>query len=308
MMTNHLRWIAGLGVLLAAAGVARPQEGQPIAVYVNEERLRTDGLLLAGVGRTVLPMRVLFESLGAQVEWDPAERTVYAWKADRTGVRLALGEASAQTLRMSRDPRPGDWGQVTGTYRLDAPPMLLERRVYVPLRFASEALNADVRFVSFRPAVFIRTEAVAGSREEKPPVPRPREPGPEEIASALELSLKLDAQRFDRDQDAIPIEFVVRNTSDRPVVIPFRSGQEIDIEVVQEGKVVWNWAHGRMFTQALTRLTLQPGETETFSVRWSLKANNGRTVPPGRYLVRGILTAAFERPQIAVERRITIAD
>ncbi len=151
-MSKRIYWIAGLGIAATAAGGAHSQTKQPIPDFNNRDRIDTEPLNNKSVGRTVVPMRDLFESLGAQVEWDPSQRAVYAWRRDGVGVRLALNERSAHTMTMTQNPGPGNWGRVTATQRLDAPAMLVNRRIFVPLRFASEALQADVRFASSPPS------------------------------------------------------------------------------------------------------------------------------------------------------------
>ncbi|MFN3648130.1 MAG: BsuPI-related putative proteinase inhibitor [Armatimonadota bacterium] len=353
-------WIAGVGIALAAGGAAQAQgSASLVPVMVNGGRLDRPGLLLRDVNRTVVPMRALFEALGANVRWDASQRAVYAWTPDGNGIRLGVGERSAQTLLMDTDPGPGAWGRVTGQYRLDAPAMLREGTVYVPLRFASEALKADVRFAAHEPAVYVRSQLVAGYREgdlidgELPARPderldrrearrerredrrstelelersrqrelelereleaeRNREVVPpvdlqaREIAENLELKLELPARRLDLDQKSVPIRLVVRNTGRQPLTVPFRSGQRFNIEVLQEGKLVWSWAHDRAFTQALTEMTLEPGQAQVFPVRWSLADNRGEVVQPGRYTVRGILTTSFREPQLVVEERINV--
>lgn len=345
-MLGRNRWIAGLGMALAAAGAAAAQTSRAVPVYVNQDRLDSDALLLKRVNRTVLPMRVLFEALGARVEWDPAQRAVYAWRPDGAGVRLALEETSAQTLRMDRNPAPGHWGRVTGSHSLDAPPMLLAGRVYVPLRFASEALRADVRFASSEPAVHIQTQAVAGERQEvarerpripeppverkppaerEPPVERepPRIPEPPierrppveperprepapRRAAALDLWLELEDRQIDVDARAVPIRLVVRNTSDVTAEIPFRSGQRFDVELLEGDQLLWNWARHRSYAPVGGSLTLRPGEQRSFLAGWRLDTNNGRRIRPGRYLLRGILTSDFAGRPMVAEQRITI--
>jgi hypothetical protein len=296
-------WAAlAVGLMFASVGEVRAQV-RTVPVFVNGGRLDSNALLLVNVGRSVLPMRTLFESLGARVEWDPSQRAVYAWNPDGRGVRLEVGETAAQQLQMNASPGPGSWGRVVGTRTLDAPAMLVDGRVYVPLRFASEALNADVRYASAEPAVYIRTEAVAGSREE--PVDPPGRDRPREIARALDVTLSVERPR-NENVDGTRFVMTVRNTSNAAVTVPFRSGQKFDFEVLQEGRLIWNWAHDRAFTQALTSTTIEPGESVTYNTRWNFRDNNGRLVQPGRYMVRGILTTAFQRPQIMTEQRFDV--
>jgi hypothetical protein len=82
-------------------------------------------------GRVMVPLRGIFESLGADVLFDNATRTIKATKGDRV-VQLALGSREAMIN-----------GQMS---YLDVPANTLGGRTLVPLRFVSEALGADVRW------------------------------------------------------------------------------------------------------------------------------------------------------------------
>ena len=78
----------------------------------------------------LVPMRPIFEALGARLDWFPRERKVVAHKEGQT-IRLTVGEGVAYA------PRP---------IRLLARPVMRGDRVFVPLRFVSEALGADVHW------------------------------------------------------------------------------------------------------------------------------------------------------------------
>jgi hypothetical protein len=267
-------------------------------------------------------MRSLFESLGAQVEWVASERAVYAWMSDGAGVRIALNDRFAQTMDMPSSPGPGNWGTVTRKFEIDAPAMMNEGHVYVPLRFAAESLKADVRYSAYEPAVHIRTQAVAGTREEEPvqkPVvqkpprdrypdrdDRPRRPGRERGIVGLDVELTLNGDRFDRRDEQMTIDMAVSNPTGRTIVVPFRSGQQFDVEVLRGKEVIWNWGHTRTFTQALSELTMRPGDKQTYAARWNFETNEGRRVPPGRYTVRGVLMSAEGERQPVAEEMITV--
>jgi hypothetical protein len=325
-MSSRAGWVLIGGLVLTVGGGASAQQGvTPVPVFVNGGRLGSDAYLLKTVGRSVLPMRTLFESLGAHVEWDGNQRAVYAWRRGAQGIRLGLGERSAQQLRMSRHPTPGDWGEVVGSQKLDAPAMMIDGRVFVPLRFASEALSADVRYAASEPAVYIKTgdRADRGDDTEPPrrpdpddnprPPRRPRpdrdgdggRPRPGGIAQALDLVLRVPERPVDRDQP-VRFDLVVTNKSRRPVTIPFNTGQRFDFEVEQEGKLIWNWANQRLFTQMVSSVTLNPGESKEFTARWDFRSNRDVLVQPGRYLVRATLTAAGDRRQITAEEHFDV--
>jgi len=240
----HSRTIMAIGVTsaLATAAAAQGLTGpmQPVPVYVNGEQIGSEALLLKNVNRTVLPMRVLFESLGARVEWDPSQRAVYAWKPDGNGVRLAMGEHTAHTMVMNPNPGAGSWGRVTGSHRLQAPPMMVGGRIFVPLRFASEALAADVRYAAFKPAVYIETQAVAGYRAEDPPVVDERDFEPPVRRPRQRVDDFEPPVRIPRDEFEPPVRRP-RVVEDEPIVRPriepeltareIASGLELRVEV-----------------------------------------------------------------------------
>lgn len=126
----------------------------PVPIVANGVRLGTDALMLRDAGRTVLPMRALFVSLGAQVVWNEQERAVYAWKTDGTGVRFGVGEAEAQSLLM---PGPNERATVTERRKLDAPPTLVDGRLYIPIRAAGEMLGTEVLWDGAARTVYLGT-------------------------------------------------------------------------------------------------------------------------------------------------------
>lgn len=84
-------------------------------------------------GRVLVPLRVIFEKLGAEVEWDQSSRTVLATKGVRT-ITLTIGSDIAWV----------DGRMVI----LDVPACIVQSRTLVPLRFISESLDAIVKWDS----------------------------------------------------------------------------------------------------------------------------------------------------------------
>lgn len=112
-------------ILAAASTPARAQ--QEIQVFVNGFRLDVPTVNVGG--RTLVPLRAIFEALGAEVEWDGATRTASAtW--DGGSLSLPVG-ASQATVN----------GQ---TVQLDVPAQLIDGRTMVPLRFVGGAMGALV--------------------------------------------------------------------------------------------------------------------------------------------------------------------
>ncbi len=79
--------------------------------------------------RTMVPLRAIFEALGASVEWDGDTKTVTSVKGDTT-VKLTVGEKKLT---------------VNGTAKeLDVPGQIVENRTLVPVRAISEAFGCEV--------------------------------------------------------------------------------------------------------------------------------------------------------------------
>jgi hypothetical protein len=82
-------------------------------------------------GRMLVPLRGVFEHLGASVQWYAPTRTVTI----RDGTRVIVLQVDY----------PAGW--VDGRQEdLEVPARLVAGRVYVPLRFAAEALGAQVNY------------------------------------------------------------------------------------------------------------------------------------------------------------------
>lgn len=91
-----------------------------------------------------------------------------------------------------------------------------------------------------------------------PPAP------PQAAESGLVSSLRVEAG------DTAVLTLQVTNPTAAPVAFSFSSGQTHDFTVrTAAGAEVWRWSADRGFAQALQTRTLGPGETWTFTERWT---------------------------------------
>ncbi|MDQ3813838.1 MAG: copper amine oxidase N-terminal domain-containing protein, partial [Armatimonadota bacterium] len=89
-----LQMVAFVIVLLATA-LLRPVAAQPIYVQVNGEAVIFRGAQPAKMGgRVLVPMRGIFEALGASVQWDPGTQSITAQRGATT-VEMGIGRRSA---------------------------------------------------------------------------------------------------------------------------------------------------------------------------------------------------------------------
>lgn len=108
--------------VFAAAAWAAPQ------VILDGTQLSFDVPPIIDQGRTLVPLRGIFEALGADLNWDQNTQTVTATKAG-TEIRLVIGGQAYKN------------GQ---PIKLDVPAQITNGRTLIPLRFVSEALGASV--------------------------------------------------------------------------------------------------------------------------------------------------------------------
>lgn len=100
-----------------------------ITVTLNGEKILFDVLPISEGGRTLVPLRAIFEALDAEVAWDGENQIVRATKGTKY-VEIKLGSLQMKV------------GAETKT--LDVPAMAIDGRVMVPVRAISEALDCKV--------------------------------------------------------------------------------------------------------------------------------------------------------------------
>jgi len=146
------------GAPSAPADFGTPPSGEvPILfndhhVYAKPDTLRANRVLAALVrGTTVLiPLRSMFEQMGATVSYNRATRTADVQKPG-SDVKVTVGRPE---VIINGESRP-----------LDVPPMIYQGSVVVPVRVISEGMGAYVQWVPDRRVVVVRYVAA--------PVPTP---------------------------------------------------------------------------------------------------------------------------------------
>jgi hypothetical protein len=100
--------------------------------------------------------------------------------------------------------------------------------------------------------------------------------------------------------EPVPVELVVRNTSDRPVWLETGdSTYAFDFIVAgPDGKEIWRRLHsmqGDPIPASLRRQAIAPGESVRFQGTWNQRSNSGSEVNPGTYWVQGTLDTLEDR-------------
>ena len=133
-MKNNIITKTGISILALSAGlgvVAQAQSGPAPQITVNGQVLRTESGAFMQNGRVLVPMRDIFESLGAQVNYNNLSREIAAQRGT-TIVRMTLGSSQASVNNVP--------------VMLQSAAQAFGGRTYVPLRFVSEAMGATVNY------------------------------------------------------------------------------------------------------------------------------------------------------------------
>ena len=148
--------------MLAASGTGTALAAKSdIAVIINGTPVAFDVAPQIMADRTMVPLRAVFEALGAAVDWDGVTQTVTGRREDTT-IRLTIGQP---TMTVNET-----------TVALDAPAVIVNDRTLVPLRAISEgfdfavAWDAATQTVTITPAAAPETPAAKPEQkpEEKP--------------------------------------------------------------------------------------------------------------------------------------------
>ena len=114
------------------------------------------------------------------------------------------------------------------------------------------------------------------------------EPPDEAILRAIDYSLEVVSQA--PYGETVQMKLTLRNVSDDPITFHLGGRPPHDFEVsTPDGEQVWHWKCGKITLQPLDGKNLEPGEELEFIGEWEQVDNRGEPVPPGTYLVRGIL-------------------
>lgn len=151
-----------LAVMLLASVVCTPAcAAQDVTVFVNGEQVVFDVPPTIINSRTMVPLRAIFEKLGAVVIWDEETRTVTAGR-DETTINVTI---DSSVMFVNSVP-----------VALDSPAVIIDNRTLVPVRAISEAFGCTVEWMEESREVLILDEKTM-----------PIDPEIIEVSNALEL-------------------------------------------------------------------------------------------------------------------------
>lgn len=124
----------------------------PITVTVDGQTINFDVQPRLIGGRTMVPLRAIFEALGATVEWNETSQTVTAYNE----AYIVKCTIDSNTMYINSKAKT-----------MDVAPMMIDSRTFVPARFVAEAFNCNVNWDDNAFVVAITTNPIDYSKVEQ---------------------------------------------------------------------------------------------------------------------------------------------
>ncbi|MGN0181287.1 MAG: copper amine oxidase N-terminal domain-containing protein [Candidatus Ornithomonoglobus sp.] len=175
-MKKYTKILAVLAASAAVAGsLSSATAADDIKVLLDGNDLSFDVPPQIIDERTMVPLRAIFEAMGAAVDWDGDTQTVTAVRESVT-VKMTVG---SREIYVCGEP-------VT----LDVPPQIVDDRTLVPARAVAEAFGAAVEWDGDARTVIITSAAEEASASEQ--TPAPTEAPTETEAAAQETNIPIE--------------------------------------------------------------------------------------------------------------------
>lgn len=114
-------------MFVGSFAIVAPSEAKTIDVKIDGQILEMDQPPVVQQGRTLVPLRAIFEGLGAEVTWYQSSGSIFCYR-DGATIDLTVNDRI---------------GYINGErVTLDVPPIAVNGRTMVPVRVVSEALGA----------------------------------------------------------------------------------------------------------------------------------------------------------------------
>ena len=151
-----------MGIFLIILMLSSTAFAEPIKVMVENNLLELSVSPVLENGRTLVPLRAIFEAIGAEVGWESSTQTITGSQADNI-IILQLNNKIA-TINGKE-------------VELDVAAKAIDGRTLVPVRFIAESLGAEVGWDQESKTVLINSTIIKEdkAKETKPPVNKAKE-------------------------------------------------------------------------------------------------------------------------------------
>lgn len=205
--------ISFLLIFVVVLGVFNTVCAEEVTIFLNSAELKSDVAPVFINDRILVPVRVIFEALGAEVSWDAENLTA---SGKRTGIEVKMPIDSKTYTRNGKE------------IELDVPATLIDGRTMVPVRAVAESFNCTVDWVEEFNAVSIVTDDLyVGAIPDFPPFCYKDENGEikgKDIELIVEIADRLNLSPCFKEYEFVP----AFNAIDNDTIYAAVSGIAID--------------------------------------------------------------------------------
>ena len=127
------KMIAGILAALCVASAGAANAADTVTIRVDGEELALEEPAFLENDRTLVPLRGVFEAVGAQVMWDQDSKTVVVTQNQEDALTVIVVQIDSKNAFVGEEQKV-----------LDVPATLVNDTTYVPLRFILEELGNSV--------------------------------------------------------------------------------------------------------------------------------------------------------------------
>lgn len=193
-----------LAMLLSLSAVTTVMASGNIKVILDGKEIKFDVPPQIIKNRTMVPLRAIFEALGASVDWDEHTRTVVSVKGD---IRVSL------TVKYTRIDINGE------NINLDCAPLIVDGRTLVPVRAVSEAFKTKVDWIESERTVLITTKDYEST---KPKENNTNNNQSSDVSVYEDSKVKINYLRVEKskyDDEEVKVYCEVKNKTNEPLTI-----------------------------------------------------------------------------------------
>ena len=143
-------------MLFSSMAVTTSADNNEISVYLDGVKIEFDVKPQIINGRTMVPIRAIFEKMGAVVEWDGNTSSAICTKDD-TVVKMTVNSMDMYINNQSQ--------------KMDIAPVVIDGRTLAPARYVAEAFGADVKWDQVNNSVIITSNKNSTEINNNAPIP-----------------------------------------------------------------------------------------------------------------------------------------
>lgn len=164
-----------------------------IGIKINNQVLNTDVEPQIVNGRTMVPVRAIFEGVGADVDWNPSSKTITG-KKDKTTIVMQIGD-NIMTINNK-------------AVEMDSAAMIIDERTYAPARYVAEAFGYEVNWNSELKEVSINDKTISSSAVKAETTTKPAD-----VTTTVETSTETTTKAVQKPETTTKIASATESTT-----------------------------------------------------------------------------------------------